>query len=190
MKKWLFLILISSIMSSTSVACVYWNETNIRSDLRVFEFNEFAENYLSKPANVVITGKKKNKKTLIIQFEPYNIASLDYAPCIQFTSKYVDDSIEMIEKFLKWEEMAVENKDAFGKEIGKAKRAMGLKNKFFFWSANTKEHYLKIDTCSMGNCSVDNSFYFDKKNTIILLNLLRKLKDDKLPPPDAGDKYN
>ena len=189
MKKWLFLILIS-IMSSNSLACVYWGETNIRSDLRVFEFNEFAENYLGKPANVVITGKKKNKKTLIIQFEPYNIASLDFAPCIQFTSKYVDDSIEMIEKFLKWEKMAVENKDTFGKEIGKVKRQMGVKNKFSFWSGNSESHYLIIDTCSMGNCSVDNSFYFDKKNTIILLNLLRELKDNKLPRPDAGDKYS
>ena len=189
MKKWLFLILIS-IISSNSVACVYWGETNIRSYLRVFEFNEFAENYLGKPANVVITGKKKNKKTLIIQFEPYNIASLDSAPCIKFTSKYVDDSIEMIEKFLKWEKMAVKNKDTFGKEIGKAKLAMGLKNKFSFWSGNAENHYLIIDTCSLGDCNVFNSFYFDKKNTITLLNLLRELKENKLPRPDAGDKYS
>lgn len=154
----------------------------VRTDLKVLEFNDFAEDYLGRPTHVAIFGKK-NKQTLEIEFEPYGMASRDYEPYLHFVTKHVDRYIEHIEKYLRWQKMALETGDAFGKAIGKAKSTFGLGHKYSFWSGNEKSHYLVIEACSLGSCD-QGSFYFDKMNTMILLELLRKFKAGELPPED------
>jgi hypothetical protein len=168
-----------------------FDKTLIRSDLRVLEFNDFAEDYLGKASEIRIWGKKK-KQTLQISYEPYNIASLEYgAPSLMFVTKHIDTYIDHIQKYLKWEAIATENKDAFGKDIGKAKSIAAVSHKYSFWSGNTTNHYLNIETCVFVSCGDGGgTFYFDLENTLILLNLLNEFKAGNLPPPDVSNKYN
>ena len=188
MKNYFKAIILCTFFASSANAGMF-DKTLVRSELRVLEFNDFAEKYLGKPSTIYIWGKKK-KQTLQISYEPYNIASLAHEPYLMFVTKHIETYIAHIQKYLKWAAMATENGDSFEKDIGKAKSQMGLGHKYSFWSGNATNHYLHVQACSLGSCGKSGNFYFDEHNATVLLNLLNDLKNGSLPAPDVGNKYD
>ena len=187
MYRYLIIFLVLS-FSSNSFAGI-WDLTQIRSDLRVVDYNGFAEDYLSSRTNVTINGKS-GKQLLIIEAPSPEKDFVGYPleDNIRFYQhKEIEKHIAHIEKYLKWEKLASENGDAFTKEIGFAKGDGKLKYSFF--SANEDYHLLEVSSCSFGSCGVSELF-FDKENVLILLDLLKQLKAGELPPENVADKYN
>lgn len=107
----------------------------------------------------------------------------------QFQADAVDEYLAYISKYRSWSAQAMENGDAFTKEIGKAKSVPGISLKFTFHSGNASNHFLEISVCSLGNCSVFDPMYLDTQGAEELGSLLKKLKSGELLGEDVGDKY-
>lgn len=183
MKRMLLFLLL--ILASNAT---FAEEVQIRTTLRVLQFNNAAEQYLDRETAVTIFGKP-GKQRLNVRFATYG-RSLSSGPLFQFQAAAVDDYLPYISKYLSWSAQATENGDAFTKEIGRAKSAPGISLKFTFHSGNTTNHYLAISVCSLGNCSVFEPMYLDGKGAEELSSLLSKLKAGELPGEDIGAKYN
>lgn len=172
-------------------ACASMQSTPIRSDLEVHEYNDISRQYMDRPTYVSISGSKGNQR-LKLSFDPYGIAGAgDYA---MFSAKYSDTYIELIEKYLNWNDLATKEGDILDKKIGSGPIYTGLSLEFSFFSSNESSHYLVLTLCSLGSCAMgmndSRSLYFTKADAATLLDLIKKLKSGELPGDDVGAKYN
>lgn len=172
-------------------ACAAMQETPIRSQLEVYQYNSVARKYMDRPTMVSVSGSQ-GSQNLKVSFDSYGAGSPgDYA---MFATKHADIYAAHITKFLEWAATATVNGDAFDKKIGNAPILAGLSLNFTFHSATASRHYLELKLCSLGSCAMgmdDNSgLYFDESGARTLLSLIQQLKAGELPGEDLGEKYN
>lgn len=162
-------------------------KTFLRTSIRGYQYNEFAEKNLSRKAEVFVQ-KIGRVQTLQITYDVYNPAQPRTA--VMFSADRVDEYLEAIGKYRDWSAKATEAGDAFEKDIGKYPAAAGFKVLAGFYSSKPGSHYLTLTPCILYTCEAQSIVIVDADGAAELADLLAKLKAGELPPPDAGDKYN
>jgi len=132
---------------------------------------------MERPTFVDIDKRDGDNDRLRVEYSTYGSGT----EWVNFVKEYVDEYVALIDKYLKWEEVASSKGDMLDKKIGDADLWWGASVTFRFYSGNTKNHYLVI--------SVTDPLYFDKKNALILRKLLIKFKNNQIHKTDESD-YN
>ena len=146
------------------IGCTTVNEeTRVSSPLRAVEYNSVAAKYLERPTFVKVRELSNRKEVLMVEMEQYSYGLGGKMENLnRFNTQFLRDSVSeyvaLIDKFLEWEEMAVERGDQFTKEIGTAPAwndSFGAKQKFEFHSGNTNNHFSAhpmSETCYPSRC--------------------------------------
>jgi len=188
MKKTIFAIFATLILGLHPNLAHAADKQPVPIKFQVLEYNSVASKHLPRPTFVDAEIKNGVIKTLYIR--------ADFITGSEYTSftrgmelhwikrKRLDNYIEGVEKFLKWEEIATRDGDAFTKEIGKFGKSI-----FTFHSGNSKRHFLEISKCS--TCS-DSAYYYNRDGAKGLLELLKAWQANELDPlseSELDDKY-
>ena len=157
------------------------------SSVRFFDYNSISESYTDMPTSARIDTGFHGEKYLMYASDRYTFSNGSQNSFVLDISKETGNQvISLIDKYLKWEGMAVKDGDEFDKEIGKAKEAiLGNTYEFSFHSGNKKHHYLSISMCSVMCTSAG---YLDKKNAIALKNEISAFVTDTYHVADTS-KY-
>ena len=103
-----------------------------------------------------------------------NAALLGGLDVIRIKEKHVQKYIDAVDKYLKWQKIALADGDVFSKEIAQANKV-----KFLFHSGNQTNHYLVMEFCAIGVC-VEPAYYFDRANAELLKKFFEDWRDDAL----------
>ena len=160
-----FLSVLLSLFILVSCASVKRVPTN---GLRVLEYNTVASQYMYRPTTVEIEKRNGPDDRLRIEYSKYG----SEIAWVNFTKENVDAYLSLIDKYLAWEKTASARKDQLDKVIGEAPLWLGASLQFRFYSANENTHYLII--------TAGSPITLDKKNAMILKNMLLKFKNNKL----------
>ncbi|MFM2657481.1 hypothetical protein [Vibrio owensii] len=154
MKKYLISMAVVAVISG----CVSVSkEHRLSSNFQSLEFNSLLSEYKARPTFVSLLEMSDGEEVLNIKMDSYLVSSDGIKPSISISRKYVDENIEAIEKYLKWNTLALDRKDQFTKEIAITKSwdnaGVTVENRYTFHSGNELNHYLEIVTCSLGICN-------------------------------------
>ena len=164
-------------------------KVKISSPFNVMEYNTVSNQYGERATFILMNIRDKGDMGWI---QADLIHKSDLAQqwggldSLRIKEKHVENYISAVDKFLKWEEIARRDKDNFDKEITKVNKV-----KFSFHSGNEKSHYLVMTFCAVAIC-VEPSFYYDRKNAVLLKQFLEDWRDDKLNyslDEEINDKY-
>jgi hypothetical protein len=97
---------------------------------------------------------------------------------VNFVKQYVDDYVQLIDKYIEWEKIASSKGDLLNKVIGEADLWIGASLVFRFYSGNERKHYLEI--------TAGESILLDKENVLVLRNLLIKFKNNQIHETDTS----
>jgi len=187
------LLILFALIALTSCTTVK-NSTNISTALNAKAYNTIASQYLDRPTFVSIEDMSTGENVLSVKMERYGVDKYgNKTITIRFSKASVDDYLSMIEKYEKWEEMAVSRSDIFTKDIGVAhswSNGMDVTLKLTFHSGNALQHFLSVMPCAAGTCLPDDTVYFDKKNVLYLKNLLSNFKSGNIKQKDIDAVYN
>lgn len=177
MKKILFAALIAGVVCNTWAG----KNTRVPIEFSAVEYNSVASRYMERP-----TFSEVDKKFIYIYVEKYGVDEQDKI----FTSKKSAYShIDLLEKYLKWENIAAKDGDLVDKKIGKTKSAGGLKYQYYFHSGNADKHYLIVTPCLFG-CIDEQAVVFDKAGAIGLRSLLQSYANGEVKEEVKESKYN
>ncbi|EGQ8062058.1 hypothetical protein MWT71_004806 [Vibrio parahaemolyticus] len=154
MKKYLIFMAVGAVISG----CVSVSkEHRLSPSFQSLEFNSLLSEYKARPTFVSLLEMSDGEEVLSIKMDSYLASSDGIKPSISISRKYVDENIEAIEKYLKWNKLALDRKDQFTKEIAITKSwdnaGVTVENRYTFHSGNEFNHYLEIVTCSLGICN-------------------------------------
>ncbi|EJV9424528.1 hypothetical protein N7893_004265 [Vibrio vulnificus] len=154
MKKYLISMAVVAVISG----CVSVSkEHRLSHSFQSLEFNSLLSEYKARPTFVSLLEMSDGEEVLNIKMDSYLASSDGIKPSISISRKYVDENIEAIEKYLKWNKLALDRKDQFTKEIAITKSwdnaGVTVENRYTFHSGNEFNHYLEIVTCSLGICN-------------------------------------
>ncbi|MBE3705488.1 hypothetical protein HJ207_23790 [Vibrio parahaemolyticus] len=154
MKKYLISMAVVAVISG----CVSVSkEHHLSPSFQSLEFNSLLSEYKARPTFVSLLEMSDGEEVLNIKMDSYLASSDGIKPSISISRKYVDENIEAIEKYLKWNKLALDRKDQFTKEIAITKSwdnaGVTVENRYTFHSGNEFNHYLEIVTCSLGICN-------------------------------------
>jgi hypothetical protein len=185
MKKMIVSFLLLLLFGCTSVQ----QSTRISSSIHAMQFNHVASKYMERPTFVSIEQMSDGESVLAVDM-------INYGPqqsSNRFSKKHVDTYISLIDKYLKWADLAKKNSDQLTKEIGDAPTWANMSTgtlKFTFYSGNQFNHYLEISFCAVGTCLEDQSLYFDEDNAKKLKQLLSNFSSGKIDNIDTSKLYN
>ncbi|EHK5112028.1 hypothetical protein M2G95_19770 [Vibrio vulnificus] len=154
MKKYLISMAVVAVISG----CVSVSkEHRLSPSFQSLEFNSLLSEYKARPTFVSLLEMSDGEEVLNIKMDSYLASSDGIKPSISISRKYVDENIEAIEKYLKWNKLALDRKDQFTKEIAITKSwdnaGVTVENRYTFHSGNEFNHYLEIVTCSLSICN-------------------------------------
>ncbi len=156
----------------------------LSTNLNSKDFNSLVSQYLDRPTFVEINGTPPNH-VLFVKMDPYGADS----KFMIFSAKNKSESIQAIDKFLKWEAQARKNKDILEKEIARVKcSSTGMKIQFSFYSGTEYNHFLSIGYTSLFGMMDQPMLTFDRTNAIILKKLLIDL--DNFDTTPVENLYN
>jgi hypothetical protein len=166
-------------------ACGSTSSYRIHSSLNASQYNDIANKYMPRPTFLSIVQMDGYPDMLQIKYDTYS-SDKGYQ---WFSKEHVDDYVALIDKYLKWEEIATRDGDLLNKEIGTAKlytvASIPYSLRFSIFSANKTNNYLVIGGAS---ANPNPSNIFSKENAIKLKMILIKFKDDNFSPTDQS-KY-
>jgi hypothetical protein len=170
-------------------------EARVEANLTAFEFNALSSAYMTRPtfANIV---KRGSGSPFVLEFtvDGYGKGRTAFG----VANEFVDENIEVINKFLNWAEMATERGDMLDKEIAVVRGVdtgpFYVWNRYKFHSGNSKAHFLVIDigTKVFGGFSKNDqmsagSVVFDEENAGRLIKRLLEFKDKKISTTNTED---
>ena len=193
----------------TSTQALADSETSIPYKIEVKQFNSLASDYLGAPTFVAIKEKSKYDQLLLrVDLIKKSKLSQDSGASYEnlvFSEKKgrFEDTIDAIDKYLKWHDIAMADGDIFTKKIGFVKYNSSSQNKFEFRSGNAQNHYLVITKYSFANSlstdytnpkerNQEPEFVFDHENALRLKELLLEWRDggfEERLSVDIDDKY-
>ena len=158
------------------------------------EFNDLNSQYMPRPtfANTIAPP---GTSFFILEFEMpnYGNKTSKFGVGIEF----VDENIDVINKFLSWASMAKDRGDIFDKEIATVKGydvgPFYQWNDYEFHSGNKNSHYLLITqkTKMLGFFTKDHqagdSFVLDEENAKLLIDRLNEFKARKVTKTNTDD---
>jgi len=162
--------------------------TRITTNLQAKEYNSISARYMNRPTFSAIEKMSDSSTVLAISRDNYGST----ASPLRFSKDNVSGYILLIDKYFKWEKLAMSRGDAITKEIGKENswgNTISGSFKFTFHSGNSAIHYLSISFCAAGTCLDDQALYFDSKNTQILKELLLQLSSGAVNTKSINSVY-
>lgn len=162
-------------------ACVATMQKPIESPLKGSVYNSVANKYFTRPTRIEYE-EASGQTRLYVYVKGYGRSETR----VWFGKQYVSQYLKMIDKYLKWHDMAYKDKDILDKEIGIADSAGGVNVKFSIFSGNSKSHYLVLGSGLFG--SYTNQFMLTKENAKHLRGLLVNFGGGKLKFTDDS-KY-
>lgn len=175
MKK---LVLILAVLAMSGCAT---HAVRIDSRIQVSAYNNIASSYMMRPTFVSVV-EIGGTEMLRVEYQEYGTST----STVNFVKEHIDSYIHHIEKYLKWEKIASTKRDQINKVIGDAALWAGASLQFSFYSGNATHHYLVVTPCGLGLCSGDPRVTLDRKNAIMLKELLLKYKGNQLRGSDKS----
>ncbi|ROR25449.1 hypothetical protein EDB67_10499 [Vibrio crassostreae] len=193
MKKYLISMAIVAFVSG----CVSLNkEYRLVSNVQSLEFNSLLSEYKTRPTFVSLLEMSDGEEVLNIKMDSYLASGDGIKPSISIARKYADENIEAIEKYLKWNVLALDRKDQFTKEVSTTKSwdnsGVTIENRYTFHSGNEFNHYLEIVTCSLGICnpSQKSPIMLDSHGAIVLIKELNNFRAGSFSKNNIDSVYN
>ncbi|MFH4436207.1 hypothetical protein [Vibrio diabolicus] len=193
MKKFLVsMAIVAAISGCASVSKQHRLSSNVQS----LEFNSLLSEYKARPTFVSLLEMSDGEEVLNIKMDSYLASSDGVKPSISIARKYVDENIEAIEKYLKWNTIALDRKDQFTKEIAITKSwdnsGVTIENRYTFHSGNEFNHYLEIVTCSLGTCnpSQKSPIMLDSQGAMVLIKELNDFRAGSFSKTSIDSVYN
>ncbi len=177
-------ILLISIFGCTSVQ----QSTRLSTNLHAKEYNSIASKYMDRPTSSTVEKMSDGATVLAISIDNYGTTQSS----LRFSKKHVTEYLNLINKYLEWEQLAKSREDAFTKEIGRADTwGNGIAGtlSFTFHSGNSSIHFLSVAFCATGTCLDETALYFDTKNAIELKALLKKFESGSIKQKDIDSVY-
>ncbi|MFK5947281.1 MAG: hypothetical protein QM500_00750 [Methylococcales bacterium] len=147
--------------------CVATLQKPIESPLRGSVYNSIGNKYYERLTTIEYE-EAYGQTRLYVYVESYGRGK----ERVWFGKEYVNQYLKLIDKYLKWHNMAVRDKDILDKEIGIADSAGGVNVKFSIFSGNSKSHYLVLSSGLLGTYT--KKLMFSYNNAKHLRNLLVK----------------
>ncbi|MGR5150083.1 hypothetical protein ACQKP8_26495 [Photobacterium alginatilyticum] len=190
MKKIIFSGLILAMISGCASV---QEQTRISTTLKASEYNSIASKYMERPTFTSIEKFSTGEEVLAVSMDTYGVDSYgNTTSTIRYSNEQIDEYMALIDKYIKWEAIAVSRKDAITREIGNAKawsNGVSAYLKFNFHSGNEYNHYLSVSFCATV-CLDEQAQYYTKKDAVELKDLLNNMKLGKLEPSNIDDVYN
>lgn len=189
MKK-VTLLIMASLVSLLVTGCVLdpQNKKSLRfnTSVELVEFFSESRGYVEKPTFGEIIENKKGYF--------YYLKAPKYGTGVSWViveKSEVDIWESAIEKYLKWNELATQNKDMIEKEITRYNSPYSMNIRLEFYSGNETTHYLSIKSCQSGLIQICTPMaMLNKKNAILLKKELKLFKNGNLKYEDISSKYN
>lgn len=169
--------------------CSYigWDETRISINFSAKQFNDIADQYISRPTFANLTTYKNGSEKLIISMDPYGDPNRDIPFSsgyfeVRFVKEHIDGYISAIDKYLDWAERATKDGDVFTKEIAEVD-GYATDITFKFHSGNSSNHYLLL-----GHSGASEQYY-DRFNAKRLKEFLINYKNGKVTQQNYNEKY-
>ncbi len=161
--------------------CALSPDIRVDTNLKASVYNEISSRYLPRPTFVKVRAVGEEYEDMAVTFETY----ADKDKLTTFAKSHVDEYLALIDKYLKWFDLAVSRKDQIYKVLGDADGNGGLFYRFSFYSGNAREHFLVIETCSLGVCmeEVEDKLILNRKNALTLRRLLVSWKKGDIKAP-------
>lgn len=181
-------IFISSLLLVTACTSVQ-QSTRVSTNLQAMQFNSVASQFMQRPTSITAEKMSDGESVLAITMENYGVEQ----SAIRFSKKHVPEYRTLINKYLKWTDIAKNNSDQLTKDIGNATtwgNASSGELKFTFHSGNQYKHFLRISFCAVGTCLDDQALFFDESEAKELSQLLSDFESGKITSNDVTSKYN
>jgi hypothetical protein len=192
MNKLMFAVVASFFLSAP--AALASDATRIHTNVKFFEFNSVASEYMARPTFANIKDYGLKDKILVFEADGYGGRMMEFS----VSKEFVDENIEVINKYLKWEETAKSRGDLIDKEIATVRGwDMGpaySRNHYLFHSGNKDSHYLEV---TKGFKSIFGGFdkraglipvTLDAVNARIIIKELIRYRDGNISTPEL-DAY-
>ncbi|MDP1540014.1 MAG: hypothetical protein Q8L72_05125 [Moraxellaceae bacterium] len=164
------------------------SSTRVDSQIKAFEFNSLASQYMQRPTHSSIETMSTGSSVLLLEMDKYGTGTSQ----IRFDKAHVESYVALIDKFKAWESLAKARQDALTKEIGRARTWSNIGTgelKFVFHSGNQNSHYLAISFCTVGTCLDDQALYLDLPNANRLTLTLQQLESGQLKHTNVDAIY-
>lgn len=160
--KALILIVTSLISSCVSIPNIVTQETRFESKVSLSEYNNVANQYLSKPTFATLISYPNGESPELLSYvaDGYGSSYHQYIGVIKNKIGFhvqrtkANEFISSINKFLEWSDVATQNGDAFTKDIthiyydAEKVSDTSAYYKLTFYSGNSKQHYLLFRSCT------------------------------------------
>ena len=169
-------------------------EYRLTSDIQSVEFNSLVSEYKTRPTFISIREMSDGDKSLVVEMDGYGTSRNGINSNISISKQNIDENILVLEKFIRWNKLALQRKEQFTKEIdiAKANPSGLIENRYTFHSGNEKHHYVEIVTCAIGTCNPSEKapIMLNANGAIKLIQELKDFKNDKIVTTDVNDIYN
>lgn len=181
-------LLIVAVLAFTTTGCAVTaeNESGFNTKVKDVHYNSISAKYYETATFATTYAIDGNT---FINYKANNSGSVTIA---------IDNPEEvkiMLNKFLKWENLATTSGDVFTKVLGKVTTNLinsTMYNKYKFHSGNENSHYLIIERCSVfDQCLTENRYTFtlDVSNVKIMLSEIEELEANGIRSLPTN-KYN
>jgi hypothetical protein len=153
------------------------NTTRFTTAVQISEYNSIASRYMYQPTFGTIEHFKG--------YDVYDLSAERYGTgylSIRITPENIEYFEQALEKYQKWEEIAVNNEDLIDKGLVEFDSW-----KLNFYSGNKNTHYFQVQYCS-GTCFTMASLDHDNAEKLSIE--LNKFKKGQLNKTNTEDKYN
>ena len=154
-------------------------------------FNDVYNSYYERPTfgEVYFAEHGKEANLIYIRVKQYKP---DTWAVIYVEREQVQEHIESVETYLKWQQIALNREDLLNKEVAKIESiVLGNKTVYTLFSANKSTHLLSVN---MGGDSVFDvgllNFYLDRVQAKKYLTLLKKFDSNEFVSEDVSHFYS
>lgn len=200
-------LLFSAMLFGCGMTIPEYSETRFNRAIELAEWNSVLNRYENKPAFVKVLSNKnenhKHNKILSIEAAGYGYTYTEYTGVTQsrlfisVTETEAQILSNAIDKYIQWNQQAIDSGDMFTKVIAQTKEGDSytdaLYHRFDFYSANATSHHLMVYACSTSTvlknfCNL--TAVLDRSNAEKLSVILDEFLSGSLQVQDVGAKYN
>jgi hypothetical protein len=175
-------------------------EQRIPTKANLMTYNSLASTYMERPTFATLYTYK-DESYIRVEAKTYGtehvkyLGTIDKKMLLHISSTQTTDFISAIDKYLKWNDLAIKNKDIIEKPISQTETIqftwIDVYTKFGFYSGSATSHYLTMNNCMIVSLNPDmcNTSFVDKKNALKLKELILAYQNGDISSTAKGE-YN
>jgi hypothetical protein len=175
-------------------------EQRIPTKVSLMTYNSLASTYMERPTFATLYTYK-DESYIRVEAKTYgtkytkSLGAYDEKMIVRISLTQTSDFISAIDKYLKWNDLAIKNKDIIEKPISQTETIqfiwMDAYTKFGFYSGSATSHYLTMTNCTIVGLTPDmcKDSYVDKKNALNLKELILAYQNGDISSTVKGE-YN